>query len=136
MPRPRHDRSRKLPALSSLELDVMNVVWDLGDCTSAQVTAEFTKSRALAPTTIRTVLAKLRDKGYLEPVPSIHRGFLWRPAVQRDSFARRSLKDLVARLLGGSRREAIAYLLDDADVTDRDLEEIRRLLDARKKKGG
>ena len=38
-------RQKELPPLTRLELDVMNVAWSLGDCTSAQVTAEFTKKR-------------------------------------------------------------------------------------------
>ena len=55
-----------LPELSRLELAVMGVVWELGDCSSAEVIAAFTKRRRLAVTTIRTVLANLRKKGYLE----------------------------------------------------------------------
>ncbi len=126
----------QLPSLSPLELEVMNVVWDLGPCTSAQVTEAFVKKRALAPTTIRTVLANLREKGYVAPVPTIGRAFLLKPTVPRESVARRTLKDVITSLLGNSPRQAIAYLLDDADMTERDLDEIRRMLDARKHKGG
>ena len=70
-----------LPELSRLELAVMGVVWELGDCSSAEVIAEFTKRRRLAVTTIRTVLANLRKKGYLEPIPTIERGFRLRACM-------------------------------------------------------
>ncbi len=89
--------------------------------------------RRLAPTTIRTVLANLRKKGYLKPVPTIERGFRLRPTVERDSVVRRTLKSLVAGLLGGSPRQAIAYLLKDENLNDADLEEIRRLVDSQRK---
>jgi len=120
--------------LSRLELQVMSVVWELGDCTSAQVIERFAAVRPLAPTTIRTVLGKLRQKGYLKRVPSIERGYKFRPTVPRECVARRSLKDLLASLFEDSPRQAIAYLLSDADISDSDLDEIRRLIDSRKEK--
>ncbi|HOB73463.1 MAG TPA: BlaI/MecI/CopY family transcriptional regulator [Phycisphaerae bacterium] len=123
------------PALSALELEVMDTVWSLGDCTSAQVTVEFQKKRPLAPTTIRTVLSSLRDKRYIEPIPTIGRGFMWHPVVPRESVARRSLRELLATLFQGSPRQAIACMLDDSDMTDADLEEIRKLIETRRDRG-
>jgi len=131
--RPRRKQAR--PALSKLELDVMNVVWELGDCTSAQVIAAFRKIRPLAPTTIRTVLTKLREKGYVKPIPSLERGFTFRPTIKREAVARRSLKDLVESLFHDSPQQAIAYLLDEADITDAELDELRRMIADRGRKG-
>lgn len=136
MPERKKTGNSSRPALSSLELDVMDVVWELGDCTSAQVIDTFTKKRPLAPTTIRTVLTNLRNKGYIKPIPTIGRGFMFRPTVQRESVARRSLRELLTSLFGNSPRQAIAYLLDDANVTEDELDEIRRMIDERKRKGG
>lgn len=127
--------AKALPALSPLELEVMSVVWKLGDCSSAEVIAEFTPIRPLAPTTIRTVLSNLRSKGYLELVPTIERGYRFRSTVPRESVVRRSLKELLASLFEGSPQQAIAYLLEDAAVTEADLEEIRRIIESRKQQG-
>ena len=124
------------PPLSSLELEVMSAVWELGDCTSAQVIAAYGKKRTLAPTTIRTVLTKLREKGYVEPIPTVGRGFLFRATVARESVARRSLRELLGSLFQNSPRQAIAYLLDDADMPESELEEIRRMLEASKSRKG
>jgi BlaI family transcriptional regulator, penicillinase repressor len=118
-----------LPELSRLELAVMGVVWELGDCSSAEVIAEFTKRRRLAVTTIRTVLANLRKKGYLEPIPTIERGFRLRARVSRDAVAGRTLRGLVGSLFGGSPRQAIAYLLKSERLDEAELKELRRLLD-------
>jgi predicted transcriptional regulator len=125
-----------LPELSRLELVIMAVVWELGDCSSAEVIAEFTKRRRLAETTIRTVLANLRKKGYLEPIPTIERGFRLRARVTRDAVAGRSLRGLVANLFGGSPREAIAHLLQDERLDDAELKEIRRLLEEKRREKG
>ncbi|HEV8069828.1 MAG TPA: BlaI/MecI/CopY family transcriptional regulator [Planctomycetaceae bacterium] len=126
----------ELPEMSRLELAIMDVVWRLGDCSSAEVIAEFTKRRRLAETTIRTVLANLRKKGYLEPIPTIERGFRLRARVTRDAVAGRTLRGLVANLFGGSPREAIAHLLQDERLDDAELKEIRRLLDEKRGRKG
>ncbi len=113
----------------------MDVVWKLGDCTSGQVTVEFSKVRELAPTTIRTVLANLRNKGYLKPIPSLERGFMLRATVDRETVASRSLKELLASFFESSPKQAIAYLLNDSNMTEEEVNEIRRLLDQQKRKG-
>ena len=63
----------QLTELSGLELEVMNLVWKLGECTSADVIEAYNEVRPLADTTIRTVLTNIRRKGYLELIPSIDR---------------------------------------------------------------
>jgi BlaI family penicillinase repressor len=122
-----------LPEMSRLEMAVMTVVWKLGDCSSAEVIAEFSKQRPLAETTIRTVLANLRKKGYLEPIPTIERGFRLRARVTRDAVAGRTLRGLVGSLFGGSPRQAIAYLLKNERLDEAELKELRRLLDEHRK---
>ena len=125
------------PPLGELELEVMLVVWELGECTSGDVIAAFEKKRdrALAASTIRNVLAKLRAKGYVQPVPSIGRGFLLRPSVARESIARGRLRSLLGSLFQGSPAQAIAHLLEDTRLSDAELAEIRRLIEARRRKG-
>ncbi len=124
-------KENELVRLSRLEQEIMNVVWDLGECSSAEVIALYNRKRELAKTTIRTVLANLRKKGYLKPVPSVERGFRLRPTATREAVAKRSLGELVASLFAGSPREAISHLLKDEAIDDTDLAEIREMLDSR-----
>ena len=124
-------RKRRAP-LSPLELEVMDTIWDLGDCTSAQVTEAFRRKRLLAPTTIRTVMTTLRTKGFIEPIPTVGRAFVFRPKVKRETVARRSLKNLIASLFQDSPRQAIACLLEETDIPESELEEIRRKLEERR----
>lgn len=121
--------SKESPELSPLELGVMNVIWELGECTSAEVIEEFTKKRKLANTTIRTVLANIRKKGYLEIIPSLEPRIRFRPSVSKRTVARRSLKQLLENMFGDSPREAIEFLLEEKDMDRDELDEIRRLLD-------
>lgn len=115
--------------LSPLELDVMNVIWDLGECTSAQVIEAFQKKRPLANTTIRTVMANIRKKGYIEMVPSVESRSHFRATVSKASVARRTLKEMMSKLFENSPREAIAFMLEEETLEPGELDEIRRLID-------
>jgi predicted transcriptional regulator len=114
----------------------MSVVWELGECTSGDVIEAFARKRDLADSTVRNVLANLRVKGYLKPIPAIGRGFRLKATVPRETVARSSLRSLLESLFQGSPQQAIAFLLDEADTSDRELEEIRRMISARKRKEG
>lgn len=134
--RPRPSDNPRRPALSGLELEVMLVVWELRECTSGDVILAFQERRKLAASTLRNVLAKLRTKGYVEPIPTIGRGFRLRPTVQRRDVAHSTLSSVLASLFQGSPRQAIASLLDAGDVSNEELDEIRRMIVARKQRGG
>lgn len=117
-----------LPELSRLEQEVMNIVWQLEECSSSEVIDAYSRERHLAKTTIRTVLTNLRKKGYLEKVPTIERGFRLRPVVSRETVARRTLKNMVGTLFGGSPRYVVSCLLKESKLDEAELEEIRRML--------
>jgi len=121
--------AKQSPELSPLELEVMNVIWELGECTSADVINDFTKKRKLANTTIRTVLANIRKKGYLQVVPSVEPRVRFRPRVSKRTVARRNVRQLLRNMFGDSPREAIEFLLEEEDIDRAELDEIRRLLD-------
>ncbi|MCX7000335.1 MAG: BlaI/MecI/CopY family transcriptional regulator [Candidatus Sumerlaeota bacterium] len=59
--------------LTPLEFTLMQIVWVRGSATAAEIAEALRKSRPLADTTVHTILAKLRKKGYIEPVPTIER---------------------------------------------------------------
>jgi BlaI family transcriptional regulator, penicillinase repressor len=132
---PASSDNNERPALSGLELEVMLIVWELGECTSGDVILAFGKRRKLAASTLRNVLAKLRTKGYLKPIPTIGRGFLLRPTVKRQAVAHSTLKTLLASFFEGSPQQAIASLLDASKITNEELDEIRRMIVARKQRG-
>lgn len=124
---------KKRSPLSPLELEVMNVIWDLGETTSGEIVEAFHRIRPLAPTTIRTVMTKIEEKGYLQRVPTTERALRYRPSAPREAVASQSLQQLVTRLFGGSSKLAIAQLLTDETVDSAELEEIQKMIRRRKK---
>jgi predicted transcriptional regulator len=118
--------------LSPLELDIMNVIWDLGECTSADVVEAYQRKRALATTTIRTVMSNIRRKGFIEMAPSVESRARFRPRVTRREVARRSVKRLLDDFFGGSARDAVSFLIVEEPIDATQLDDIRRLIDERR----
>lgn len=129
-------RKSEKPELSRLELFVMDRIWESGEASSAEIVDAVRAMRKLAPTTIRTVIANLKKKGYVEQVPSLERGFRFRPIVSRDAVAKRSLRDLFASMFQGSPRQAIAFMLREDELSQSDVAELRRMLDEKRSRGG
>jgi len=131
----KNESGRDLAPLSRLEQRIMGIVWNFGECSAADVIGEHNKSEQLAETTIRTVLANLRKKGYIELVPTIERQQRLRPVLSREKVGKRTLRDLVSGFFGGSPRQVFTYLIKEEKLSDEDLEALRQLIEERQKKG-
>jgi predicted transcriptional regulator len=116
---PAHD-----PAdLGDLERDILTTVWRLGHVTAEQVREEL--QRPLKDSTIRTVLRRLEEKGYLVHQVD-NRTFVYRPAESRQRVAGRAVKRIVDWFCEGSV-EALLVGMVDSKVLDR--KELQRLAD-------
>ena len=119
------------PSLSALEEEIMRTVWELGECSSAEVCEKHKQKRDLAPTTIRTVLSRLLEKGYLERVPTIERGYRIKPQVSRENFANRLVSRIVSCFFKDSPHLLVSHLLKNGKITEEELHEIERILNKR-----
>ena len=106
----------------------MQALWELGDATAAEVRQALVVRPPLAGTTVHTVLANLRKKGCVEPIPTIERALRFRPRVSREQVARSSLSHLLGNFFGGSPRRLMAHLIREEALDEEELGEIRKLL--------
>lgn len=109
--------------LGELERSILSLVWSKGAMTAEQVREEL--GRPLKDSTIRTVLRRLEEKGYLAHTVE-SRTFLYRPAETRQRVAGRAVKRIVDWFCEGSV-EALLVGMVDAKVLDR--AELQRLAD-------
>jgi BlaI family penicillinase repressor len=116
--------SRHDPAeLGELERNILLIVWRIGEVTAEQVREEL--RRPLKDSTIRTVLRRLEEKGYLAHSVE-NRTFLYRPAESRQRVAGRAVKRIVDWFCEGSV-EALLVGMVDSKVLGR--AELQRLAD-------
>jgi predicted transcriptional regulator len=116
---PGHDPAE----LGELERSILLIIWRMGDVTAEHVREEL--GRPLKDSTIRTVLRRLEEKGYLAHTVE-NRTFLYRPAESRQRVAGRAVKRIVDWFCEGSV-EALLVGMVDSKVLDR--AELQRLAD-------
>ncbi len=129
MARRKKDNGDPLQGLTELELEIMQVIWSKGDATAAEVTEHLRGSRSLAETTVHTVLASLRKKGVIEPIPTIERAARYRATIEKRQVADRRLKGVLADFFGGSPQRMVLHLLKEKSLDEKELQEIRQLFE-------
>ena len=113
--------------LTELQLAVLRVLWDRGECTVAEVHAGLSEERSIAMTTVATLLKRLEKRGVV-----VHRTegrqFVYRASVAEDDARRSMVRELVDRLFGGDASELVTHLLRAREVRPGDLAKIERML--------
>jgi BlaI family penicillinase repressor len=116
---PEHDPGE----LGELEREVLSIVWRIGTVTAEEAREEL--NRPLKDSTVRTVLRRLEEKGYVAHKVE-NRTFVYRPAESRQHVAGRAVKRIVDWFCEGSV-EALLVGMVDSKVLDR--AELQRLAD-------
>jgi predicted transcriptional regulator len=124
---------RKTKTLTEVELEIMSVVWDRGEVSVEDIQETLSKQRReLAPSSIRTMLSILAEKGYVSRKKA-GRGYVYRAKVSQEKARRSIVSDMVERAFDGSALGLVAALLDTRMVSEQDVEEVKTLLREREK---
>ena len=114
--------------ISDSELELMDVLWRAGEpMPIAAIRTELEKRRDWDSSTVKTLLRRLCDKGAVEAEKRA--AFYYRPLLSREEYQRWSTSSLIRRVYRGSARDLVASLVRGDQLTGRDLEELRALLD-------
>ncbi len=110
------------------ELDVMNVLWESGTATVAEVRERLPDE--LAYTTVLTILRTLEKKGYVGHSEE-GRAHRYHPTVERDAARASHLRRLVRKLFSGSPGALAAHLVSEEELSQEDVRKLRELLEER-----
>jgi predicted transcriptional regulator len=108
-----------LPDLGDLEHDVMQIVWSHGPVTAETVRERLT--RPLKESTVRTVLRRLEDKGYVTHTVE-GRTFHFAAAQQRGAVAAKAVQRIVNWFCNGSLEEVLVGMVDNAALDPQQLQ--------------
>ena len=120
---------KRSPQLTEAELRLMDVLWDRGSATVADVTEALPKDLGLAYNTVLTTMRILEDKGYLAHTKADEgRAFVYRPVVGREEASRSAVRYLVTRFFRNSPELLVLNLLEDAQIGEAEMRRIRQLI--------
>jgi len=124
---------KKHPSPSPLESRILAILWNHPHATVREVLTELNDDKKRAYTTVLTLLQGMERKGL---VRRRRKGQTdqWSAIVGQDAVVRPMMKNLLKRILGGRRGLALQYLLEDEELTDRELDELQAMIDAARRK--
>lgn len=128
---------RSPAGLSRRERQIMDVVYAApgGQATAAEVRAGLPDPPSYSA--VRALLRILEDKGHLRH-REVKGAYVYAPTRPRERAAKHALRRLMATFFDNSASKAVAALLDAADarLSEEELQELSRLIDAAKRRGG
>jgi BlaI family transcriptional regulator, penicillinase repressor len=112
------------------ELEILKVLWEIGPAGLGQVHAALQGRRAVALTTVATMLKMMLAKELVRREDGT-RGYLWSARVSCQAAVSGLLGKLVQHVFDGSARRLVAHLIQEGELDDRECQEILDLLKAR-----
>lgn len=100
--------------LSELEQEVMNIVWELKNCSVRDVLEELTKSKKLAYTTVATILQRLNDKGVVVRKGS-GQTFSYSPKISREVYSKNVAQTFIQKFFRSFGDTALASFAETLD---------------------
>ena len=112
----------------------MDHIWTSGSITAESCREALASSRPMKDSTIRTVLRRLEEKGYLTHEVE-GRTFVYRAADRRQNVAVRAVKNIIDRFCGGSAEELVLGMVDNEVLDQKQLERLTRKIAERNPSG-
>ena len=126
----------RLPKLSKLELQIMDVLWSGGPSAIREIQESFGPKNRPAYTTVQTMVYRLEAKKALRRTRKIGNAHIFEAVISRDVAQRRLVDDFLS-LFGGRMQPVMAQLIEAGNLSPKDVadaEKLLRELSARKKK--
>lgn len=115
----------KRKALSELESELMRVLWRNGPATAERIRESLAPRRVLKDSTVRTLLRRLQDKGYVA-YQQQGKAFVYRVVEKPQNVAVRAVRQILDRFCDGSLEQLLVGLVENQVVDRKELEELAR----------
>ena len=120
----------RLKNMGEVEQLVMDHVWTHGPSSAEACREALASSRPMKDSTIRTVLRRLEEKGYVTHQTE-GRTFIYSASDERQNVAVRAVKGIIDRFCGGSAEQLLLGMVDNAVLNRKQLERLARRIAAK-----
>jgi predicted transcriptional regulator len=118
--------------LTQRELDIMSVLWELGEATVTEVRDRVDPD--LAYTSISSMIRTLEIKGYVSHRRGEGKTHVYFPVIDSETAGKSVLGRVLDKVYGGSPIKLLAHLMDQHRLSDKELARMRSLLKRRTKR--
>ena len=124
--------AQKSKMLTDVELELMTILWRIGEGSVAHVMAELPEGRDLAYTSVSTILRILEQKKILKTRKE-GRGHIYTPVLSKTDYEAKTVKHVMENVFEGAPISLIRTLLDTVNLGNDELEEIKKIIEKNRK---
>ena len=121
----------EMKELSKAEWKVMKIVWELQKAMAREVYTIAGEQHAWAPATVKTLLKRLTDKGYVSATP-VGNGFVYRPILSANALLKSAADALLTNAVEGATGPLLAHMIEQTTLSEGDLDSLQKLIDTKK----
>lgn len=110
------------------EIKLMEIIWQSEPVSAKAVSLKAEAEIGWNKNTTYTVIKKLIDKGYIKRTEP---GFICTSLIKKSDAQKSEAAELVDKLFAGSKKALFSALLEDEELSDSELAELRALIDKR-----
>jgi predicted transcriptional regulator len=118
--------------LTQRELDIMSVLWELGEATATEVRDKIDPD--LAYTSISSMIRTLELKGYVSHRRGEGKTHVYFPIIDAETAGESALGRVLNKIYGGSPIKLLAHLMEQRRLSEKELARMRDLLKRTKKR--
>ncbi|HEY0674173.1 MAG TPA: BlaI/MecI/CopY family transcriptional regulator [Longimicrobiales bacterium] len=113
--------------LTPRELDIMSVLWELGEATVTEVRDRIDPD--LAYTGVSSMIRTLELKGYVSHRRGEGRTHIYFPLIEPEKAGESALSRVLDKVYGGSPIKLLAHLVEQRRLSEKELARMRELLE-------
>jgi predicted transcriptional regulator len=113
--------------LTDVELELMSILWRMGEGSVSDVLEQLPATRNLAYTSVSTILRILEQKGVLKARKE-GRGHIYVPTLKKSDYEAKAVKHVVDKVFEGTPVALVRQLLDSGGLGKAEIEELKNLL--------
>src|SRR5882757_5196886 len=117
----------RLPKLSKLEMQIMDVLWSAGPSAIREIQESFGLKNRPAYTTVQTMVYRLEVKKALRRARKIGNAHIFEALLSREA-AQRRLVDEFLSMFGGRMQPVMAQLIEAGNLSPKDVSDAEKLL--------
>lgn len=119
--------------LPDTEFSVMQGLWSAESSTlsTAELKELLEKDRSWNMSALQTVLSRLEEKGFVKSEKSGRNRF-YTVLISEEAYLAEESRSFFGRIGGKKLTSLVAALYDSKDITDSDLEELKKFIDSKK----
>jgi predicted transcriptional regulator len=123
----KHKNIHSEKLLTETELELMAILWKIGEGSVSDVMAQLPADRPLAYTSVSTILRILEQKKVLTNRKE-GRGHIYVPRLKKSDYEAKTVRHIVEKVFDGTPVALVKQLLDSVSIDQDELDELRKLI--------